>query len=191
MLFGAKAIEYAPFGRMKRVYERVKNIRRLCIEIVEARKRNPIQTVDLLSSLINTQKSDDLNMRYSDVDIVNEFIFFAVAGMDTTGHLIGMSLYNLTQYPQYQKDLKEERDRTFNTEKNVTIETLGKMDVLHSVLKESLRFYTPAASLLFREVKEDHEILDLKLKKGMLVTGEMMAMYFNEKYFKNPEEFDP
>jgi len=33
-------------------------------------------------------------------EIVDEFISFFLAGMDTTGHLSGIILYNLIRYPE-------------------------------------------------------------------------------------------
>jgi len=189
MVLGVHALKI-PFGRFKRITDRINNFRRVCFEIVANRKANPIETTDLLASLLATQKSEDPNMKYTDEDIINEFITFFIAGMDTTGHLIGMALYSLTQNPDYFKELKEERDKSYNKEEKVSADTLSKMDAIHCVLKETLRFYNPAPFLFFRNVKEDHKLHDLDVKKGTFLTCDLFSLFFNEKYFSHAEEFD-
>ena len=117
---------------------RVADFRGVCARIITDRKAHPKQANDLLASLLATQESGDVSQRFSDEDIINEFVTFFVAGMDTTGHLIGMTLYNLGRNPQYLKELKEEREKTYNQEKNTTAEILQKMDLLHAVLKGNI-----------------------------------------------------
>ena len=111
--------------------------------------------------------------------------------MDTTGHLLGMTLYNLATHPEHLINLKKERDAIYNKEPIITADALQKMDVLHCFLKETLRFYTPAPSTFPRIAIEDHKLGDLSIKKGTLVRPDFFTMFFDEKYFKNPEEFDP
>lgn len=42
--------------------------------------------------------------------IINEFMTFYVAGMDTTGHLCGMAVWYLTQYPEIKAKVQHEID---------------------------------------------------------------------------------
>ena len=116
----------------------------------------------------NSQLEDDMKERYSDEEIIDEFVTFFVAGMDTTGHLIGMTLYNLTQNPQYLTGLEEERNAMYNTDK-MSADSINKMDVLHLHLKETLRMQPPAPFTFIRVATVDHKILDLQVKKGHFV----------------------
>ena len=75
--------------------------------------------------------------------------------------------------------------------RNVTAETLGKMDMLHAVLKETLRFYTPAPFTFPRVAIKDHMLGDLHIKKGVNVRPDFMPMFFDDKYFDNPTQFNP
>ena len=139
---------------------------------------------------MNTQSSSDPNVRYSDDDIIDEFVTYFVGGMDTTGHLIGMTLYNLHHHPQYKTELKQERDLIYN---NLAASTdiLHKMDVLHSHLKETMRICNPSPMIHIREALEDHEILDLKIKKGDYLGCDFFSLFFDERHFSNPEEYNP
>ena len=172
--------------------QRIKNFRQVCLSIINDRKSKPhSDTNDLLASLLATQKSQDIEARFSDEDIVDEFVTFFIAGMDTTGHLVGMTLYNLTQYPQYIDQLKAEREIIYNKEAQITADAVSKMEVLHSVLKETLRFYTPAPFVFVRKIVTDHDILDLKVKEGDLISCSLLTSANNESYFENPTEFNP
>jgi len=192
LLFGTKILK-APFiPRYRKVMQDVTDFRKLCLQIVQDRKStNPQKSQDLLGTLLQTQQSGISEQCLSDEDIVNEFISFYLAGVDTTGHLVSMALYNLTQYPEYLQILQEERDQTFNTETIKTAETLQKMDSLHAFIKETLRFYSPAPGVTFRVATADHKLLDLEIKKGDVVRADLFSAYYNQKYFDHPHEFNP
>ena len=190
LLLGPNVIRSPFLPKFKRLMNRINRIRSICLTLIEE-KKNEGKSDDLLGSLLATQQLADPEQRLSDTDIVDEFITFFVAGMDTTGQLIGMTLYNLSQNPQYLEDLKTERDQTYNTETRKTIDSIQKMDVLHSILKETLRLYTPVPGLTTREAIVDHNLLDLKIRKGDLVRVELLASCFDEKNFEEPRSFKP
>jgi cytochrome P450 family 4 subfamily V len=190
VLLGAKVMKIPLFSKHQRLMKRITGFRQICYDIIEARRvQKDHEYHDLLALLLNSQKSNDLEHRYSDEDIVNEFITFFVAGMDTTGHLIGMTFYNLSQNSQDLEELKTERNLTYNREQQVTAETLQKMDVLHCVLKETLRMHTPAPTSFMRRSLEDHMIGDLKVKKGELVRADFCFLFNNPKHFSEPSKF--
>ena len=102
-----------------------------------------------------------------------------------------MLLHNLEKHPKCFKEIEDERKKVYNVQEVTTIETLQKMDVLHSALKETLRINSPLPSVLFREVLEDHMIGNLRLKKGDAIECDLLAVSMNENIFQNPEEFNP
>ena len=191
ILFGPKVISMQVLPKFKKLMDRITRFREICATIIADRRANMTQGNDLLVSLLRAQSSEKESERLSDDDIINEFVTFFVAGMDTTARLVAMTLYHLAKNPQYLKDLKEERMKTYNQEKVVTAETLQKMDVLHTVLKETLRLHTPASGMFGRSALQDHKLVDLDIKKGDIVKVEFMASFRNEKNFEDPEEFKP
>ena len=191
IMFGPKVMDLPFFPKFAKMMKSVRGFRSLCAQIIQDRKKDSQKTNDLLMSLISTQESEDPELRFSDEDIINEFVAFFAAGMDTTGHLVGMALYNLTQNPEFLQDLKEERQKTYNQETQVTADTLQKMDVLHSVLKETLRLHTPAPATFPRLVINDHKLGDLVIRKGDMIRPDFLCMFFDEKNFEEPQRFDP
>jgi len=190
MLFGPKLLKIPFISRYRKMMQDITDFRKLCFKIIQDRKAHPEKSnKDLLGTLLEAQQSGD--QCFSDEDIVDEFITFYFAGMDTTAHLVASVFYNLTQHPEYLKVLKEERDRTYNTETTKTNETLQKMDQLHAFLKETLRVSSPAPGVTFRVAKADHKLLDLDIKKGTVVRTDFYALFMDEKNFKNAAEFDP
>lgn len=191
IMFGIRVLRLPFIPSFRRLIKRAERFGELCLKIVADRKAKPEQGNDLLASLLATQKSEDVDKRFTDEEIVDEFVTFFVAGMDTTGHLIGMALYMLTQNPEYLQSLKEERDVVYNKSKRVTAEDVQKMEVLHAFLKETLRFYTPGPITFARVAITDHKILDVQIKKGDLVVPDFLAPAFDEKNFENPLKFSP
>lgn len=170
----------------------VREFRQFIGKIIEDRKASKTKgNQDLLGVLLETQKSQSENDRFTDEDIINEFITFFLAGMDTTGHLITMTLYMLLQHPEVCGPLQKEIDSIYSKNNLVTIDELNQMDYLQALLKETLRLYTPVPLIFPRVAQEDHELGDLKIKKGTSVRPTSLYNQSNPKYFDEPEKFKP
>ena len=193
VILGAKLLKYPILPKYAKVAERVKNFRAICKQIIIDKKAcgSTTGSNDLLSVLLTTQNSADAEYKFTDEEIVDEFVTFFVAGMDTTGHLIGMTLYLLTQHPEYLTELEEERKRAFKETGRMSSENLQDLDLLHCILKEAIRLYSPAAGTFTRTALEDHNILDLNVKKGDLIRAGFFGSFLDEKNFEEPYKFIP
>jgi len=192
IIFGDVMLKYPILPMYRRLKSKIDRFRSLCFQIVRDRKASNCKGKDLLASLLETQESTDTEKRLTDADIVNEFITFFIAGMDSTGHLISMVLYNLTQHSEYYKILRKERENLYNTEKQVTLDTLQKMDEINGFLKETLRFHAPAVHTFYRVALKDHMLGgDFPVKKGQWVKPEFMAMFHDENNYVKSEVFNP
>lgn len=54
----------------------------------------------MVALLLKTQENSIEEERYTDDDIIDEFVTFFFAGMDTTAHLVAMALYSLCAHPE-------------------------------------------------------------------------------------------
>jgi len=171
----------------------VRHFRESCLQIVQDRKNSKNKGKDLLGLMLATQESPKPEDRFADEDIINEFITLFLAGMDTTGHLITMALYELAKHPICLLKAEDEVNTIYKNKTNsvVTIEVLNQMDYLHAIFKEVLRFYIPVPGVFPRIAETDHELDGIKIKKGMSVTINPLYNYFNEQYFQEPESFKP
>jgi len=174
----------------KEMMDEVRSFRQFCGRIIEERRSSKIQNNDLLGLLLQTQNSPKVEDRFSDEDIINEFVTFFIAGMDTTGHLITMALYLLSKNKESMIKLQQEISQVYN-QGPVTLDILNKMDFMQGVLKETLRFYTPAPIIFSRIAQVDHEIGNYKIKKGTSVRPTALYNYANPKYFDKPALFKP
>ena len=171
--------------------EEIKEFRQFCFKIIKDRKESGIKGNDLLGVLLETQNSSNAEDRFTDEDIINEFITFFIAGMDTTGNMINMALYLLQANPQSFERLQEEIQTVYNKTESVTIENLNQMDFLNSILKETLRLYTPAPFMFPRKAQADHMLGDIHIKKGTSVRPTPIFNYANPNYFEEPKKFKP
>jgi len=192
MILGNRAFSL-PIQGWREMARKVLEFRAQCCKIIEDRRRDGQKYHDLLDSLLEYQKTSEEGGgdNLTDEDIVNEFVTFFLAGMDTTGHLVTMVLYNLTLVPEYLLKLKQEREKIYKTNHPITAEALQGMDVLNSVLKETLRYSTPVPWVLTRESLTDHAIKDLQIKKGTLVKADFISNFYHANNFEEPEQFKP
>ncbi len=189
LLLGPNLVRLTP-NHIK-LMKRIKQFRELCHKIIADRKaQEGDKGNDLLATLLATQTHGaDPDDMMSDDDIVNQFVTFFAGGMDTTRHLIGITLYLLTQHPEYLERLKKERE--LYSHAGASLDNINKMEELHCFLKETLRFYTPIPLSMDRAAISDHKIGDLDIPKGMWVKPDYFAMAFHEKHWTEPEKFNP
>ena len=192
IFLGRKAIDYPITTGSRNLKKKITSIRKICLQIVKDRKESNLGGNDLLASLLETQKLSYPEMRLSDKEIVDEFMTFFIAGMDTTGHLCTMILYHLSQNPEYLKPLEKERKETYSKEKNVTLDTLQTMNELTCVIKETQRTHNPSSMPFYRVAVQDHTLGgELKIKKGTWIRAETFGPSHDPKHFENPLEYNP
>lgn len=123
------------------------------------------------------------------------FIFF-FAGFETTNVLLQIATYQLAKNKDAQEELINEIDEALATlnGKPLTFEVLHKMKYLDNVISESLRWWPPVFALQ-RECNKDIDLkVDgriVKIRSGDLVSIPTLCIHRDERYYKNPEKFDP
>jgi len=175
--------------------------RKYSMDMVQKRKRELEEDLkagktsnarDLLYHLLKSQfeaKTDE--DRLTDEQIMNQYILFVNAGEDTTGHLITMCLYNLTQKPEYKTKIRNEIKEYIKDIDNLHYEDINKMPVLNAFVKETLRLHSPAIGIFERVATKDNMLGKIKVKKGTVVLAYITNGAFRDDYFKDPEKFDP
>ncbi|XP_058794431.1 cytochrome P450 9e2-like [Phymastichus coffea] len=156
--------------------------------ILEKRQRTGSAPNDYL------QFTTELNANFDDIlaDVVN----FYVDTYDTTSSAVANLFYNLSRNPDIQTKL---RDHIMSVLKDangqVTYESLKNMTYLEQVIHESMRM-TP--SLAFQPKRCTEEItlkgndgLTCHLKPGDPILIPVVGIQHDEKYWPNPEIFDP
>jgi len=129
----------------------------------------------------------------SDVEIVDEFMTFFLAGTGTTATSVAFAVYNLLQNPTCLEKLNEEVSSIYATKSvnQINVDLLNTMTYLGLVLKENLRHSPPAPGVIPKEAINDHYLGTIPILKGTMVQTMTIATNYNAKYFEDPDEFRP
>ncbi|KAF8581822.1 cytochrome P450 [Ramaria rubella] len=145
-------------------------------------EKSSITTRDLLSRLMAANMATDLseNQRLSDAEVFGQIPTFLVAGNETTSTATVWCLYALSRNTAVQNKLREEL-LSVKTD-TPSMEELNALPYLDSVIRETLRLYSPVSSTIRMATKDDiiplgtpftdkrgqlrHEIL---IKKGDII----------------------
>lgn len=96
-------------------------------------------------------------------EIIDNCLFFHLAGTDTQTYILQSMFYAISKNPQVIPKLKEEVDRIYKDGSNVTIDTINELDYLHACVMETLRMYPSIGFMTGSIALEDHMIGDIKV----------------------------
>jgi len=136
-------------------------------DLLEDRRRNPKD--DMISDLarIDREQGDPV----SPAEIIANMIFFVIAGLGTTTHMLGAGVLTLLKNPDQWKALCNDR-------------SLAK-----GVVAELLRF-EPPVQMTHRIALEDMEIGGQIIQRGDRITLLFAAANRDPKRFPDPDRFD-
>lgn len=129
------------------------------------------------------------------LDVTAEAIGHTVAGTDTTATTLSYMCYTLSQRPDVVQRLRSELE-SFADGSSVDMSVLT-LPYLNAFLKEGLRLYGSAPSLLERVVpgvktnSEPFSLLEYDLPAGTLVGAQSWSLSRDPSVFISPEEFMP
>ena len=153
---------------------------------IESKELN--QKDDILSYIIRAnQVSDRLTLE----DIVDEYLVFVTAGMETTAITMAVSLFYLTTHPDIYKKVQEEVDGVYGDDEELSFDEVGNLTYLEMVVKESLRLKPPARSTS-RQVMRDGVVVDnMCLPKDTLLFFPYAQLHIDPRYWDEPLQFNP
>jgi cytochrome P450 len=143
---------------------------------------------DILSTLLQVVDADT-NKRFTFEEILDQIAMLFLAGHETTASSLTWALYLLALYP-------EDQERAYNEvvkiaeDDDITSHGVKRMKHVTNIFKETLRLYPPVGFFV-RESKEDTKIRDKDIKKGSSVVVAPWLIHRHEKFWDNPNGFDP
>ncbi|XP_051157201.1 cytochrome P450 9e2-like [Leptopilina boulardi] len=164
-------------------------------DTVETRKAKNIIRPDMIHLLIEASKNDKgVEITIDDI-IAQSFIFF-LAGFSTSATLMTFVAHELSVNQDVQEKLREEVD-SFTNHEGISYDSLSKMKYLDMVISEALRKYPPAGVVdrlcvekyTFPKPTPDSD--EYTIQPNSLVWLPIFALQNDERYFPNPEKFDP
>lgn len=124
--------------------------------------------------------------------ISNTFDIFFWQGHETTGTTLGFLIYVLAKYPEIQQKVYKEikQQHLHENSEPLTMRSANALTYAENVIRETLRMY-PILSGAHKKCTEDIRIGDKLIPANVSVVTLIYANHHNEKYFKNPDEFNP
>ena len=139
---------------------------------------------DLLSILLRAQERGE----QTDEQIRDEVMTILLAGHDTTALTLTYSWYLLSQHPEAEARLHEEL--TDIVDGRPTMSDVRNLDYTEAIIDESMRLYPPVYTM-FREPAEQVELGGYTVPEDSVVMLSQWAMHRSERYWDDPETFDP
>lgn len=195
LLLGAKGTRLGLFKRNRDYIAQTKRFLTFCSEMIKAKKKKlesegAGSVPDALTLLLQAQ-SNEKGDKFSDEEILHEFITFFFAGMDTTGHLLTMATYFFAkQSEKVQRAVMKEANELSQAGINITSDLINKSEVIHAFLKETLRLASSAMLLFPREITADMQLEDLVIPKGTMMNVSFVTNNYNPKYHPDPYRFN-
>ncbi|CAH2061688.1 unnamed protein product, partial [Iphiclides podalirius] len=143
-----------------------------------------------------TKRNDDdtqLTVELTDDVIAAQAFVFYAAGYETSASTMTFLLYEVAKNPEIQDKLIAEVDEVLKKhDGKVTFDTLNDLKYMEKVFDETLRMY-PLVEPLQRNAQMDYKIpdTDVTIKKGQMVLISGLGIQRDEKYYPEPEKFDP
>ncbi|KAI4501279.1 hypothetical protein M0802_003652 [Mischocyttarus mexicanus] len=168
-------------------------------DVIDTRDKYNIVRSDMIQLMIEARnKKAEMGQELTLIEIVAQAFIFFFGGFDTVSTAMCFTCHEIGINMDMQKRLQKEIDNVIEkTNGNPTYDAINNMQYLDAVINESLRKY-PIAIFLDRVCSEDYELSpslpDSKpiiLKKGTNIWVPVSALHYDEKYFDNPNKFDP
>ncbi|KAL4446416.1 hypothetical protein ABPG74_001157 [Tetrahymena malaccensis] len=191
-LFGADFFKLRLTKSQRYVDDIIKDFRSFMKQLIEGKiesiqqelkEQGKVSFPSILAQIVSSQQITPDQKKY----LFDDFTTLYAAGTDTTGHLLAMTLYYITQNPHLQKVLQKEVDEN----KDQTPQGLAQLTYLNGFLKETLRYYGPANFTFDRIATQDHYLGDIPIQKGTIVVPISQSTHRNKKYYEDPHRYNP
>ncbi|XP_076028997.1 putative cytochrome P450 301a1, mitochondrial isoform X2 [Oratosquilla oratoria] len=129
--------------------------------VTDAEGQSKRQTSSFIETLLNTE-----GFEYS--DILTMVLDLLIAGVDTTSHTLGFTLYELAKNPSRQAKLQREVDRVVGKGRDpLTGDQLSRLQYTKAVVRESLRMF-PLVMGVARTLDKDVIVGGYVVRKGVV-----------------------
>ncbi|KAF9004238.1 cytochrome P450 [Cyathus striatus] len=159
-----------------------------------------LEKMPMLQRLLQHRSSASQLM--SDQDIISECMGHMIAASDTTSTSLSYFFWELSRRPDISKRLQMELDEAMPESRVLPeLQTLQELPYLNAFIKEGLRLYGAAPSLLERVVPDrvqrqdgvcaPYDLMGFELPPGTIVGTQAWSMHRDKSLFPFPETFMP
>ncbi|KAF5297555.1 hypothetical protein FQR65_LT09986 [Abscondita terminalis] len=160
---------------------------------IEQRRKSGDKRNDLIDKLLDVEKAEENKaFKFDDKIMLGQAMGFFVAGYDTTTIITSLAIYEITKNAEIQSRLRKEINDVIERFGDLTYESLDSLTYTNMVISETLRKY-PVVNFIQRKCVKEYIIpeTNLKIDVGTNIIIPNHGLHYDEKYFENPEKFDP
>lgn len=122
-------------------------------------------------------------------EIMSQLLTMYIAGFHTTSVAMAWLLALVAQSSEIQRKIFEQSNVEFSDSPAANSD--DRENYAEMVVKESLRLFPAAWELFAREASEATELGPYHIPRGSLLLILPIVMHHDERFYPNPEEFDP
>lgn len=180
--------------------ETVEYLHSIVEQTMKYRVENNIERNDFLDEMKRLRLKINDDKLFSFYDILGHAGAFLLDGVVTSSTTASYALYELAKHPDIQEKLREEIHQVLNNNmEELTYEKMQEMEYLDCVLNETMRQHPPLMFMTKRVTKpytlgamrDDNTGPRVELEVGTPVKISLLGLHMDEKYFPEPEKFDP
>ncbi|KAI9256689.1 cytochrome P450 [Sporodiniella umbellata] len=155
-------------------------------------KNTPENEKDLVTLMLEADMKGEGII--SDESIQHNIAAFFLAGHETTTQALSFCFYNLAKNKRVQDKLRKEVIEKFGDgPMNIkpTVEELKSLEYMDLIIKENLRLFGPAITVLPRIAEEDIVVQNTFIPKKTKFYVDIFAIQHDPRNWANPDEFIP
>jgi cytochrome P450 len=157
-------------------------------QIIEDRRANLNGQNDLVAILLGHQAELGEDV-LTHTQIRDELVTILLTGHETLTQLMTWTFYLLAGHPDVMADLHAELDSVIGNDRP-GLSHLPELTRAEAILLESMRVYPPVYALQ-RNALVDYELQGYRVPKGSLLVMSQYLLHHSERWFEDPERFDP
>ncbi|MSU91452.1 cytochrome P450 [Rhodobacteraceae bacterium 2CG4] len=143
---------------------------------------------DLLTGLIEA-RDPQTGHRFTETELVDEVVFFFLAGHETSASALSWSLYLLANDPQAQERARAEVLRELGPAQ-ADFSGLRRLRFTRDVFREALRLYPPVTAYI-RDALGTARLAKRDVRAGDLVSVTPWFVHRSPRNWSHPDLFDP
>ncbi len=180
---------WVPTASNRRAEGRGKELWGLVDRLIEDRRAAPTLDGDDLLSLLLTARDPEDGSALDDDAVRDQALILLLAGHETTGTTMALTLHLLGRHPEVQQRVRDEVEAVVGA-RPVAAGDLPHLTYTAQVIDETMRLYPPGHTL----VRHAHAATTLdgeEIPPGHLVAVSIWGVHHNPDVWPHPDRFDP
>ena len=129
--------------------------------------------------------------RHGTHSLISSLLDLFVAGTETTSSTLLWGILFLLHHPEVQVKIHKEIDNVMGERKDVSWADRESLPYTCAAINEILRMSSIVQTGLPHQTTADIELDEYVIPKGSFVFGNLKRIHYDERYWKNPNTFDP